>query len=243
MELLLVIVIAAILTVFVFPIYSSFLESSKQAVSVGNIRSVSQGLLSWIYYDNGGRFPYAYIQRNQSSYPSNFDVKSLPSHYTYWAGAIFHGGYVKSVDAFFSPLQKPYWKDAAFQAAMRKSPDAWQWAMIAYGANGLYMPYSSDAQGRATTSIASVEKPAQAALLAEAAPNPSQSSNGKYDGFHAVLPGRMTYPLAVRTAKKVAVSFMDGHAELLTPDQLSWDTENEKWSSPVDKTKYPWGSP
>jgi len=216
-------------------------QSSKKVGDLRNIREVGQGLLAWIQEANQGKFPYAYVNRTASSYPAGFDVGTLPQNYTYWAGAVYHGGYVSDVERFFSPLQKePYWRDPAFSKALKTNASAWQWAMVGYGASGILMPYSSDVRGVPTRSLRSLEGGAEIILLADGAPPAAQSSNGKYDGFHAVRPRRNTYPLAVRLKGKVTALFVDGHAQVLSPQELGWDEEQNQWSSTVDDTRPPW---
>lgn len=239
-ELLVSVAVIALLLVLAMPALQKMRETARRTASVTNIRAIGGGLLGWIQEANRGRFPYAYVSTVQTSYPAGFDASSLPTHYSYWAGAVYHGGYVGSLDVFFAPGQKTYWKEGAFLQRMHADKNAWQWGVIGYGANGVLMPYSTNVNGKPTGSIFELADRSSVILLAEAKPNPSQSSNGKYDGFHAVRPKLMTYPLAVRNGDKVAVCYADGHAGLLTAGELGWDLKTERWASSVSDTAPPW---
>ncbi len=238
-ELMIVITLAAVLLAIAFGAFQRVGIASKQAISLNNLRVVGRGLLAWTMENNRGRFPYAFINPN-GAYPAGYDVSSLPK-YQYWAGEVYHSGHVDNPEVFFSPLQKTYWKDPAFNKRLRADKNAWQWGMVGYGVSGIWMPYATDVQGRPTASINTVPEPGKAILLAEAAPNASQSKDGAYDGFHAVLPGRMTYPLAVRSPGQVLTFFVDGHAEVLAPAAAGWDEENHKWAATIDHYAFPWG--
>lgn len=238
-EVLVVLVIVAVMAAIMMQMFRGARDTSHLAMSLGNIRVVGMGLLGWINGENGGRFPYAYVNRSENSYPGGFNMGSLPQNHTYWAGAVFHAGYIHDLTSYFSPLQKRYWDDPAFQHRMEADMNAWQWAMIGYGANGIWMPYATQVKGAPMIPLSSVERPGDSILLAEAAPNPSQSSGGKYDGFHAVRPKLMSYPLGVRTPGKVVTYFVDGHAEIMSPDDMGWDEVQAKWKSVDDKAR-PW---
>jgi prepilin-type N-terminal cleavage/methylation domain-containing protein/prepilin-type processing-associated H-X9-DG protein len=112
-ELLVVVAIIAVLATLIVPAALRVLESGSKATCLGNMRTLSAGLLQYAA-DNNNTFPgwgWAYndpsyaMPPDRSSPPSPFKPRQ-PGHGDVRCGLLMRGGYVTSESAFLCPVKR-----------------------------------------------------------------------------------------------------------------------------------------
>ncbi|RYG29716.1 prepilin-type N-terminal cleavage/methylation domain-containing protein [bacterium] len=156
-ELLVVIAIIAILAAILFPVFAQAKAAAKQASDLSNLRQLGVSTELYASDNDDVIYPLYYIDTTKDTTPSNFGLWRWP-----W---LVHP-YAKSFDIFFSPA------DAAGMSFLASRATTSDWGYLfgiqpSWGLNQqLYGPDNPQTGYFSPISLTSVERPAEALMLA-----------------------------------------------------------------------------
>jgi prepilin-type N-terminal cleavage/methylation domain-containing protein len=216
-ELLVVIAIIAILAAILFPVFTQAKAAAKRITNVSNLRQIGMAVMMYTM-DNGGSYP-------MMSSPSTANPR------TRWPDHIY--AYVKNEQIFTSPIAPDEMKKKAFAHN----------ASVKYGGYGYNYQYIGNSRFPWAANESLIETPTQTLIISDTQgvrngalltageytvdpPLPSQRGSGKPSGYYGdgaecgpgpagcrSLPG-------VWSAKKVCLTYADGHAGTKDPKAL-----------------------
>jgi prepilin-type N-terminal cleavage/methylation domain len=225
-ELLTVIAIIGILAAIIIPTVGKVRETARKSQSVSNVRQLSMAMITFANDNKGGRLPSAANTTASISVPTTWDVALLPymgadpSQLTYSVTRGLTGGLASLIAVFHCPLDsRPFEPnaDGAYPRSYSISP-------VVINLGGSYAAGVSRPAGTGVP-LSSIRTPSKMVVINRTPVGWESATNvvGRQDqhshaGPNPDTPGNADF--WGRFNGRALLGFADGHAALLTPEEV-----------------------